>query len=200
MQDYRQFCLKCCVPGILALALLLGVPGAAAQDERVLYEGPVDGCTLAVTADDRWQGIRLRRRPAGTDCRLDEVSVGEALARAFAAAADGPRATSLFLGRVEYLDWMSRHLVERALGDAGWAAGAGAGAHNAFVARVLNEPEATAPLADAIAAGGYRIDGVSCEKVLVSGPATARLHPPWVPRGARVPYDALCWLRLAPAR
>jgi hypothetical protein len=201
MRICRQFWVKYSVPGVVALGLmLLGAQRAAAQEERVLYEAPAAGCTLAVTAEDRWQGIRLRRRPAGSDCRIDAETAIAALTRAFEATFGGPRFTSLFLGRIEYLDWMSRHLVARARGEDGWAAAhKGSGAHNAYVGRVLAEPQAAGVLDGAAAAGGYRIAGVSCEKVLVSGPDTRRFQPGWVPDGARVPFDAMCWLKLAPA-
>lgn len=197
---------------VFMIAALCGATFAAQAADKTVYETRIGNCLGVVEADEKWHVLSLRRRPvagAVMACRIDQEAMTKVMTGAFAALAktpDAPRYESLFLGRIEYSHWLSNHLVQRARNDPDWNAVTGwpaedttPGAVEAYVERVLAEPAVLAPLNQAAGQAGYRITGLSCEKVLVSSPGTARLQPSWVPPGLRVPYDALCWLALGPA-
>ncbi|MGH6946222.1 MAG: hypothetical protein ACREDZ_02745 [Kiloniellales bacterium] len=201
--------------GVVAalLALLTAGPAAADSvvlDSVVLYRGAAQGCTAQVTADAQWQTIALRlEKPAGAglSCRLERADTLDALARSLSAleAEGGPIVyRSIFLGRIVDYEWLSRHLADAAARSADWSTATGkpnnGATLNSFAAGLLAEPEILAATSAAAKPAGYRVTGVSCEKVLVSDPGLQAVQPDWVAAGKRLPFDALCWLILTADR
>lgn len=94
--------------------------------------------------------------------------------------------TSIFIGRIYIYKWMSEYLGRTALNDKRWNRARRrpvAGSPNQYVNTVLNSPALLGPIMKQVEKNQYRITGVSCEKVLTDE--------------RRVPYDAMCWLKLA---
>ncbi len=106
--------------------------------------------------------------------------------------------SSLSIGRLIDFPWLSQYLATTAYQDHGWDSKKGkpvSGDVNKYVAHVLSAKELTAQMEPAFAKGGYRIAGVTAEKILVGGFRQVpfyqgRIHP------GRVPYDAQVWFRL----
>lgn len=168
--------------------LLLFPPLASAQDAEIftLRSGE---CALTLEANERWHTLRLRVHPETVECFFDRPSVISVLGSAFSKT-DPPRLegpySSLYIGRLVGYPWLSRHLADAAAADARWDGKRGKPVRmdiNKFVATLLSAEEVTAPLNEAIAAGGYRVASVTVEKVLVD-------------RARRVPYDAQVWFNL----
>ncbi len=106
--------------------------------------------------------------------------------------------SSLFIGRLVDYPWLSQYLATAAYRDGGWNAKKGRPAAldiNRYVAQVLFNKELLAPVAAVLATGGYRITGVSVEKVLVGGFREVPSYQGKMAPG-RVPYDAQAWFRL----
>ena len=189
---------------VFATALLAA---AASADETILFEGMAGECPVTVEANPTWHVLTVRRSPESYEsgaCLIDREDTAAILEGAFAAltqGADRTAYTSVFLGRIEYYDWLSRHLVERAQSHADWSAESGQTRQgriiNDLVNEILGEPAVLGAMNTALAGSGYSATGMSCEKVLVSGKDTKAYEPDWTPRGKRVPFDAMCWLVIA---
>src|SRR5262249_41241952 len=96
----------------------------------------------------------------------------------------------LAFGRIERYPWLSEALARQASSSSNWAPGTGKDNH--YVAGALRGmPEFTALFP------GWRIAGVSVEKVLVK-PAAELPLPQGAPvsRKKRLPYDAILWVTL----
>jgi hypothetical protein len=178
----------------------------ARADDVVLYAEQDTACPVKVTADKKWQVLKIRISPGNADgkrCRIDKektLTTLEAAFRVLAERDDTTRYKSVFLGRVEFHDWLSRHLVDRASAHPDWSTETGRPARgkniNGLVNEILGEPVILDALRPAVRQGGYRPTGFSCEKVLVSSSGTRRVEPVWASQTKHVPYDALCWLKL----
>jgi hypothetical protein len=171
-----------CLP-LLALAAQ-----AFPYQERLVLSEPDGACTLRLEADDGSRTLRLRISPEGVRCRPSREAVTGFLERAVARAGApgaGGAWTSLYLGRIEDLQWLSDHLASTADRDPRWDRKKGRpvkGDPNAYVASVLSAPEVTAPFDAAMRGAGYRVASATVEKVLVRD---------------KVPWDAQTWIRLA---
>jgi hypothetical protein len=90
------------------------------------------------------------------------------------------------------------YLARAAYKDDGWDAKRGkpvAMEINRYVAQLLSRKELLAQLETVFAEGGYRIIGVSAEKVLVLGFREVPLYQGDMAPGL-VPFDAMVWFRL----
>ena len=186
---------------LLASVLLLGASIPAAG-EAVLASIPAGECTLTVEASENWPALRLRAgHPNHRPCFIDKAAVVEALTQAFA----GPHPilasrefTSLALGRLIDYPWLVRFLAQHAARDPQWDAIAGKPRRihvNRYVADVLFSPGIVSEIEKPLHGQGYRVAGVSVEKVLVGGFENV---PQWEGPGGKgkIPFDAQVWLRL----
>jgi hypothetical protein len=180
--------------------LLSGVPAGA--EDRLIAGSTTGECTLRVEAAASGPALRLRVSPAGAGpCRVEPGTVLEVLERAFAALGrtePGRKFTSLAIGRLIDYPWMARFLAENAAKDNRWDADAGKpiGVHeNRYVADILARPEILGPIEAVTRPHGYRVVGVSVEKVLIGGFDSV---PGWEGprRRGKVPFDAQTWFRL----
>jgi hypothetical protein len=135
----------------------------------------------------------LRLRPA---CPLGRASTQGAV-RAILAHSGGAPELSLSLGRLERYPWLSELLARQASSSRRWNLAAGRpyeGSDNAYVAAALRGmPEFTALFER------WQVLGVSVEKVLRKPAAELRLAAGApVPPHAKLPYDAIVWVRLKP--
>jgi len=189
-----------CRMWLSCLVILTSAPSGAV--DRVIAAAAAGECTLRVEAAGNWPSLRLRVwHPQHTPCGVDSSAVLRVLEQAFAdlpSAEPGRVFTSLALGRLIDYPWMARFLAESAGRDPSWDAAAGKprrGDINRYVADVLARPEIIGPLEEPLRRHGYRIGGVSVEKVLVGGFENV---PGWdgPRRNGKVPFDAQTWFRL----
>jgi hypothetical protein len=157
---------------------------------------------LSLEAEAEWHTLRLRAyHPRYRPCNIDQRTVLVLLDAAFAKT--GPSVlqgeyTSLSLGRLIDYPWLARYLAETAYRDKRWNRKTGRPVKaeiNAYTARLLDNRDLLKPIQAELGKHGYRIAGVSVEKVLVGhasdlpGPLQTRLS-------GRLPFDAQVWLQL----
>jgi hypothetical protein len=183
---------------LVCLAVALPLP-AIAGVLTGQWPGRAGECELRLEEYDR-EVLQLRMRHAGatmwdtcTPAAADLAPALEGLLQA--ARADRAAPFSLFLGRVVELPRLSRQLVEAARESKEWDAATGRPRTidvNRFVAELLLN---SVPLRDLFP--GYDITRISVEKVLVPTRAAIRERKEGgeIP-DARLPYDALLWVRL----
>jgi hypothetical protein len=185
-----------------ALCLLLLFSAGVWGREAVIISAPAGACTLSLEADEEWQTLRLRaHHPRHQPCDIDQESVLSLLAAAFAKT--GPPAlrgeyASLFIGRLIDYPWLSHYLAETAYRDKRWNRKKGRPIKteiNAYVARLLFKGDLLKPIQAELGKHGYRIAGVSVEKVLVGG-ASDLPGPDRKNLAGRIPFDAQVWFRL----
>jgi hypothetical protein len=155
-------------------------------------------CTLQVEVSHGSPALRLRPvHPGIAACSVTRLAAVDVLELAFAQVrADAVPFTSLALGRLVDYPWMAQALVESAARDRAWDAARGrprAGDINRYVAGILNPIAGS--LREPLERHGYRIAGLSVEKVLVGGAENVRGWPGPRPRG-KLPFDAQVRLRL----
>jgi len=188
---------------LLAFILVFSLSGAmASSQERVIVSSKVGECDLTVESNENQHTLRLRaHHPRYKGCPIDKNSIVSVLTAAFLKK-DSPKLegsySSLSIGRLIDYPWLSQYLATTAYHDQGWDSKKGRPAAmdiNQYVSRLLFRQELTAQIETAFEKGGYRVVGVSVEKVLVGGFREVpfyqgEMHP------GRVPYDAQVWFRL----
>jgi hypothetical protein len=183
------------------LLLFLSCTSAESRD-NVMFSMPAGECTLSVESNDRWYTLRLRaHHPSGNNCFIDRETVasvlGAALSKADAQEAGG-KFSSLYIGRLVDYPWLSQALAVAARNDRGWDAKKGKPTRmniNLYVSKLLSSKDITEPFDAALAKGGYKVKGVSAEKVLVGRLRNVPLCEDDTASGL-VPYDAQVWFRL----
>ena len=188
---------------LLGFILVFSFSGTfASSQERVIAISKAGECDLTVEANDKWHTLRLRaHHPKYKGCLIDEASVAQVLSAAFSSS-DPPKLagsySSLSIGRLIDYPWLSQYLAATAYRDAGWNPKKGKSIAmdiNRFVSQLLSKKELTAQIETALEGGGYKVAGVTVEKVLVGGFREVPLYQGEMHPG-RVPYDAQVWFRL----
>lgn len=193
---------------VLGTAIAAAFVGYAVADEVNPYSDQSISCPPAIEFEPQEQMLHLRHANAmPADCSWSQASVAQALDAALTEQISNSALRAVFLGRLEDYAWLSTLLTEQAVAASGptgtWLAGKGHardGNDNAFVAEILARHK-PAPAVDGEGVGGllmpfvwvlarhgYKIDGVSVEKVMsksIDG------------RPGKFPYDALVHLRIA---
>ena len=151
---------------------------------------PAAECNVALGRIEK-ERLILSLRPA---CPIGYASTRGAV-RELLTHADGAAVFSVDFGRIERYAWLSEMLARQASSSRRWNLAAGRphdGHENAYVAAALRGmPEFTALFER------WQIVGISIEKVLVKPAAELRLAA-GAPVGpeAKLPYDAILWVRL----
>lgn len=187
---------------MVAFFMFLALSGvAASHQERLILSTEVGRCSLRVEADDQSRTLRLRAHTGGPNCAVSKEAMLQTLAAAFART-DPPKLdgtySSLFIGRLIDFPWLSQHLALAAYRDKAWNRAKGkpvAMDMNKYVATLLARREVTAQIEETFGDSGYRIAGVSVEKVLVGGFGNVPLYEGKMHPG-KVPFDAMVWFRL----
>jgi hypothetical protein len=188
---------------LLGLILVFSLSATiASSQERVIVSSKVGECNLTVESNENQHTLRLRaHHPKYKGCHIDKNSMVSVLTAAFLKN-DSPKLegsySSLSIGRLIDYPWLSQYLATTATRDRGWDSKKGKPAAmdiNKYVSQLLFRKEWMAEIETAFEKGGYRIVGVSVEKVLVGGFREVpfyqgEMHP------GRVPYDAQVWFRL----
>ena len=186
---------------VFALTLFLSA-GTASSEDLVVVSSSVGECTLRVESNEAWRTLRMRaHHPKQRDCRIDQASVVAVLSAVFSKT-ESPKLdgsfSSLYIGRLIDYPWLCQYLATTAYSDRGWDSKKGnplAMGINKYVAQLLFRKEVVTPIESALGKGGYKVAGVTVEKVLVGGFREVPfyqgpMHPGWVP------YDAQVWFRL----
>ncbi|MHB8881155.1 MAG: hypothetical protein ACYC69_06550 [Thermodesulfovibrionales bacterium] len=185
----------------LFLAILFSWDAASSQDVPVASLN-VGECRLTLEVNEKWHTMRLRaHHPDYKACTIDRGSMVSVLDLAFSRTVpvqSGDGYSSLSLGRLIDYPWMSHYLAAASSQDPGWDSKRGRPRGrdiNKYVSQMLFQKELIAEMGAALEKGGYRIAGVTVEKVLV-GDFRAIPFYQGKPLSGRVPYDAQVWLRL----
>jgi hypothetical protein len=190
-----------CLP-VTACWLLAWLPAGGSCREATVVSVPAGECTFSLEADEEWHALRLRaHHPHYRPCNIDQQTVLTLLDAAFAKteppALQGGY-TSLSLGRLIDYPWLSRYLAEAAYRDKRWNRKTGRPVKaeiNAYTGRLLYNRDLLKPVQAELGKHGYRIAGVSVEKVLV-GHASDLPRPAQTRLVGRIPFDAQVWLQL----
>ncbi len=187
---------------LLASVLFLGAGVPATAGEPVIASVSAGECTLSLEAAANWPTLRLRAgHPEHRPCFIDKASVVQVLTGAFAEPHPifaSREFTSLALGRLIDYPWIVRFLALQAAQDPRWDAAAGKPRRvhvNRYVADVLSSREIIDEIEAPLREQGYRITGVSVEKVLIGGFDNV---PEWKGPGrkGKIPFDAQVWFRM----
>jgi hypothetical protein len=198
----------------LAVLALSCLGGTAVAEEDVIVGDPAS-CHIRVEYAAKEQMLHLRPKVlTGSDCKITPLMMQVGLYQALDRYRD-KNLKLIFLGRLESYPWLSDELFQRArFGSTGpgfWDETTGHPADvtsdNEYVAAVLYGQVASicpseicarpmlADVAAVLAEQGYRLTGVSAEKVLVrEAPPTGGVE--WLP-GGKFPVDALIHLDIA---
>ena len=188
---------------ILGLILIFSFSETiASSQDLVIVSSKVGECELTVESNEKWRTLRLRaHHPKYKGCHIDKDSMFSVLSAAFLKS-DPPKLegsySSLFIGRLIDYPWLSQYLATTASLDRRWDSKKGkpvAVDINRYVAEVLSREASMAQIEAVVSEGGYRVAGVSVEKVLVGGFREVPLYQGEIHHG-RVPFDAQVWFRL----
>jgi hypothetical protein len=188
---------------IIAFILIISLFGTtASSQETTIVSLKVGECSLTVESHDTWHTLKLRAyHPKYRYCHIDKDSMLSALSIAFLNT-ELPKFegnySSLFIGRLIDYPWLSQYLAVAAYRDDRWDSRRGkptANNINKYVSKVLSKKDLLSQIEEIFAKSGYRIIGVSAEKVLVGGFREVPLYQGDMAPGL-VPYDALVWFRL----
>lgn len=174
------------------LSLLLVCMNAHAGVTQLLYEETFDKCQIRIEHDavPGEDGV-IVVRPATKDhsyCPVTQQQLNQALDQGlikFKESKNLAAITSIFLGRTRSYPWMSVFLVENSRNNSGWDPKRGRpvnGSSNQYVNTLLSTRPITLPFSDILKPQGYKVTGISCEKVLINK--------------EKLPYDALCWVTI----
>jgi len=174
----------------------------AASQENVIISLNVGECSLAVESNDKGHTLRLRaHHPKYKGCQIDKEAVLSALNAAFLktewSKLEGSY-SSLSIGRLIDYPWLTQYLATTAYRDRGWDSKKGKPAAvdiNQYASQLLFRNELTVQLDTVLKKSGYRVTGVTVEKVLVGGFREIPFYQGEMYPG-RVPYDAQVWFRL----
>ncbi len=188
---------------LLGLILVFSLSGTIASSQEVVIVSSKAGeCDLTVESNEKWHTLRLRaHHPKYKGCHIDKDAMVSVLSAAFSKNDSLKREgsySSLSIGRMIDYPWLSQYLATTAYRDRGWDSKKGKPAVmdiNKYVSRVLFRKELMVQIETVFEKGGYRVVGVTVEKVLVGGFREVpfyqeKMHP------GRVPYDAQVWFRL----
>ena len=139
--------------------------------------------------------------PKYKGCQIDKEAVLSTLNAAFLktewSKLEGSY-SSLSIGRLIDYPWLSQYLATTAYRDRGWDSKKGKPAAvdiNQYASQLLFKNELTVQLDTVLKKSGYRVTGVTVEKVLVGGFREIPFYQGEMYPG-RVPYDAQVWFRL----
>jgi hypothetical protein len=187
----------------IGLMLILIMPCRNAWcGDAVIVSVPAGECTLSVEANDEWHTLRLRaHHPQYKSCHITEDEMIASLEAAFLKT-ETPSLkgdySSLSIGRLIDFPWLSQYLADAAYSNHQWNSKKGKPVtlgFNNYVAHILFNQKLLASIQKTLANAGYRIVGMSVEKVLVGGFRKVPSYRGDHVRGL-VPCDAQVWFRL----
>lgn len=177
------------------------IPDGMGQDQ-VLVSSQAGACQLTVESNLEWHTLRLRaHHPQYRDCKIDKALMLSTIKSAFLKIGSSKPVqgySSLFIGRLNDFPWLSQYLAVSAQRDPGWDSRQGkprAQNYNRYVSKILSRGDILAEIEGVTAPGGYRVVGVSVEKVLVGELREVPLYQGRMAAG-RFPFDAQVWFRL----
>jgi hypothetical protein len=182
--------------------VILFCSGAALPQNLVVFSMPAGECELRIESNEKWKTLRLRaHHPKYQGCQITKDEMVSALDQTFSNT-EPPRLegtySSLSIGRLIDYPWLCQYLSATAYRDRAWDSKKGKPAEmdiNNYVSQLLFRKELIAPIETLFEKSGYRVAGVTVEKVLVGGFREVPFYRGEMLSG-RVPYDAQVWFRL----
>ncbi|MBM4338661.1 MAG: hypothetical protein FJ110_03870 [Deltaproteobacteria bacterium] len=187
----------------LSFLLFFSLSGTiASSQEQIIVSSKVGECNLTLESNQKWHTLRLRaHHPKYKGCHIDQDSMLSVLSAAFLKT-EPPKLegsySSLSIGRLIDYPWLCQYLATTAYRDPGWDSKRGKPITkdiNQYVSQLLFNKELLTPFRTVFEKSGYRISGVTVEKVLVGGFREVPLYQGEGHSG-QVPYDAQVWFRL----
>jgi hypothetical protein len=184
----------------LILFFVFPAPGNSYR-ERLILSMDTDGCSIRFLVDDESGTMRLRIQPEYPRCVATKDDIRKILKTIFSKTDPlllNETYTSLYLGRLIDYPWLSEYLADAAYKDQGWNKNKGKPVSldiNQYVSTLLMKKDFTLQFDEAFGDSGYRVVGVSVEKVLV-GPFSEIFPDRGEKPPGKVPYDAMVWLGL----
>jgi len=156
-------------------------------------------CTPVIEEHPAWTSASLRPHDSAfLHCVIDEDQYQKLISEwLHARASTAPALTSLSLGRVVHLPWISSFIADTALQTPGWAtriAHAKTRQREKLALPILQHPALLQRLAAPFMTTDYEVLGISYEKLLFGNANTHSSNP--AASTIKVPYDAQLWLRL----
>jgi len=164
---------------ITALLLLAAAPALSQPS------GADSQASCALRAEFSQRDSTTLRARTTEECRHTVSELAATLEQGLAGLPAGTALRSIGLGRLISYPELTDSLKTMAAADTTWdkIKGKGQPNDNAVAARLLHKSPGVAPLRAVIERHGYRLTGVSVEKVLVTAS-----------EGSRLPFDAMTWL------
>jgi hypothetical protein len=174
----------------------------ASSQENVIVSMKAGECLLTVESNAKWHTLRLRaHHPKYKGCQITRDEMLLALDEAFLRT-DPPNLewsySSLSIGRLIDYPWLSQYLATAAYQDRAWDLKRGKPVVidiNKYVANVLSREELRTQIETPFLKSGYKVIGVTVEKVLIGSFREVPLFQGEMVPG-RVPYDGQVWIRL----
>ena len=169
-----MFVTKASKPVYVFWIFIFSITPLWAQNEITLSQMQIGKCSMALQANLEWKTIALRARQSDRmNCKISRTKLASLLKEAVEKKGSLLRShefSSIFIGRAVEFPWLSSFLSEQAFKDSSWDKIKGRPKKqnvNRYVETVLNRHPVICQLDSIIGKVGYRIAGVSVEKVLV---------------------------------
>ena len=188
---------------LLGFLLVFSLSGTiASSQDQVIVSLKAGECSLSLESNEKWHTLRLRaHHPEYKGCHIDEDSILSVLSAAFLKT-ESPKLegsySSLSLGRMIDYPWLSQYLATTAYRDRAWDSKKGkpiAMGINTYVSQLLFKKELMGRMETVFEENGYKVVGVTVEKVLVGDFREVPFYQGEMYPG-QVPYDAQIWFRL----
>jgi len=184
---------------LLPLILLLSAVNTPCEE---IYRDTIDSCFVILESDKKWEtlSVRIYHTELG-ECAVQESDVYDFLNRAFTKLSEKKPDViykSMYMGRIIEYPWISKFLADSAKACPCWSVVKGKaikGNNHTLVSDILNCERIVNPFNEKLKLIGYRVAGVSVEKILISTGKPIKL-PQWIDFKIKVPFDAMLWFKL----
>ena len=135
---------------INSIFIIISVAHTVQAEEKILYEEKIGFCTIKAVANTRWKVVQMRIFSNGSEkdsCPIRKEETLRIVKETFSALTKSPDEItyeSLYLGRIIYNEWLSRHLVDKSLEEINWSTESGRPKNGhkiaAVVEKILGDP------------------------------------------------------------
>lgn len=177
---------------VLTLSVFLFSTSLMAGISTTLFEKDYEGCGVKVVHDavagEKGTILLRGRTEKHSYCPISRSQVEEVLGAGLKKLHIQPelsRVESIFIGRLESYPWIREFLVRQSKNSKKWnmkKVRPVSGSNNSFVNSLLDSKTLLKPFSVVLEKSGYRVAGVSCEKILINKD--------------KLPYDAMCWIKI----
>ncbi len=201
----RQICQLCRAPTLMInifINFLCYLLVSTSIYSPVYADEDESACNPVYEINTEWKNLRLRpHENAFLSCHISLETFNRLINQALSDPDSRDiQYRSVFIGRLVEYPWLAQQLAERSLQHPAWDAESAQvrkGNLNQLVVSILSSPEILQPIQEPFLTFGYRVTGVSVEKVLVDHADNI----PWlkIDQTDQVPYDAMVHFILEPS-